>query len=260
MELTMTKRRFIASYSFKKWALRLISLVLIAVIWQWQGSKADSFILPAFTQVISELWKAILSGELLMAAGGTLLTILVGYSIAVVVGIILGIGVALSDWMRNTLEPLIIALYAAPVSIFIPIIILYLGLGFQARVFLIVLWTIFVIIVNTATGIRQTPPSLIEMGQAFNTSRFRLLRTIVLPSALPYILLGLRFGLGRALRGAITAELLLSIANLGRFVSRAGALFNIPRLLAGVLFITLLGVIMLRLMEYLEAYILRYRK
>lgn len=241
----------------RKWLLRGLSMILLIVLWQWRGSQPGAFALPPFTKVITALWQAIASGDLLSATIGTLTTMLAGYLLAVAIGIPLGIGIALSTWLRNTIEPIIVAAYTSPISIFIPIITLYLGLGFQGRVFLVLLWSIFIIIVNTAAGIRETPPLMVEMAASFQATRLGILRTIMLPYALPYMLVGLRLGFGRALRGAITAELLLSTADLGAFLSHAGELFNMPRLLAGVLFVTLLGVVLLRMAEAIETAILR---
>jgi ABC-type nitrate/sulfonate/bicarbonate transport system permease component len=247
--MTFFERR---SPAYRKWLLRGLSIGLLIVLWQWRGSQPGAFALPPFTKVIAALWQALISGDLLTATSGTLVTMLVGYFVAAAIGIPLGIGIALSAWIRNTIEPIVVASYTSPVSIFIPIIGLYFGLGFQGRVVLVLLWSVFVIVVNTTAGIRETPPIMVEMATAFRATRFGTLRTIMLPWALPYILTGLRLGFGRALRGAITAEVLLSAANLGAFLSNAGELFNMPRLLAGIVFITLLGVVLLRMVEHLE--------
>ena len=242
---------------YRKWALRFISVVFLGLVWQSQAVKANAFAFAPIDKIIGELLNSIASGELLKATLGTLMTLFVGYLLAASIGIGLGILIALSQAAKNTIEPLINALNTTPVAIFIPVIGISTGLGFNGRVVLICLWTVSIITINTAIGIRETPLPLIEMGLTFSANSRALLRTIILPSAIPFILVGLRLGLGVAFRAAITAELLLSASNLGAFVSNAGSVFNIPRLLAGIVFIALIGVLLLRGAEFAETRIIK---
>lgn len=242
-----------------KWGVRLLSFAAFLIFWQWYGSRPDSFAVAPPTRVFPMLWEVISSGEILDAALGTVSTMLVGYCIAVVLGITIGALIALSTWGRNTIEPLVNALYSAPMSLLIPIIGIYIGLGFRGRVFLVVVWAIFVIIVNTAAGFRETPHALVEMARSFRINRWDMFRKIILPAALPYVLVGLRLGIGRAIRGAVTAEILLGVTNLGKFLIGAGSTFNMPKLLAGIVFVVILGLFLLQTAETIERRILDWR-
>ena len=242
-----------------KWGLRLLAVITFLLLWEWYGNQPDTFAIAPPSEVFAELWEVISSGLILKAIAGTLGTMLVGYSISVVLGVIIGLAIALSVWARNTIEPIISALFAAPLSMLIPILGIYIGLGFRGRVVLVVLWSIFVIIINTATGVREVSPSLLEMAQAFCLGRWRTYRKVILPAALPSILVGLRLGAGRALRGAITAELLLFVVNMGRFLIGAGSTFNMPRLLAGIIFVVFVGLLIIQGAEYLEDRIMGWR-
>ena len=188
---------------------------------------------------------------------GTLMTVAVGYLAAIVVGFSLGLLIAQSSWAQHTLAPLVDALNTTPLSIFIPIVGVYLGLDFTGRVFIVFIWSIFPIIENTITGTRQTSPALLEMAEAMYASRAQVVRTVILPSALPSILVGLRIALGMAFRSALIAEVLLASANLGWFLNDANVMFDFPRLTAGILFIGVLGTLLMRGAEALEQAVLR---
>ena len=242
-----------------KWGLRALAVLTFLILWEWYGNQPDTFAIAPPSEVFAELWEVISSGVILKAIAGTLGTAVVGYVISVVLGVALGLIIAVSIWARNTIEPIINALYAAPLSMLIPILGVYIGLGFRGRVVLVVLWAVFVIIINTSTGIREVSPSLIEMAQAFCLNRWGTYRKVILPAALPSILVGLRLGAGRALRGAITAELLLIVVNMGRFLIGAGSTFNMPRLLAGIVFVVFVGLLVIQGAEYLEDRIMSWR-
>lgn len=239
------------------WAFRALSVILLILVWEWQAAQPRAFAFASLGKVVSALVSGITSGEFFRAAGGTLGTMLIGYLLAIVIGIVLGCAVTFWRWGEWTLRPLIDALNIAPISMFLPLIALYLGTGEVGRVFVVFMWAVFTIYETTSAGISQTPPTLLEMSSAFGARPLQRWWTVILPAAFPSLAVGLRLALGRAFRGALTAELLLSTANLGSILTGANTLYNIPRLLAGVLFITTLGVLLLRGAEGLERRALR---
>jgi ABC-type nitrate/sulfonate/bicarbonate transport system permease component len=125
-------------------------------------------------------------------------------------------------------------------------------------VFLVFFWALFAVVVNTFTGIRDTPSALVEMAQSFGASRLKIARSIVFPAALPQIVTGLRMAVGRALRGAVAAEVLLALTNLGRFINEAASTFNMPRMLAGILFVVILGTALMKLAEFAENRLMKW--
>lgn len=262
MNLTMDKT-FQISEEIKanliKQGLRSLSFLVFLALWQWFGSRPDMFALAPPSKVFPALLEAISSGDLIEAASGTLYTMIVGYVLAVLAGVVIGFTLAVSVWAKNTIEPLVNAAYSAPMAMLIPILGVYIGLEFKGRLFLVVIWAIFVIIVNTATGVREVPSSLIEMANSFGMKQQDIYRKVIFPSALPYVLVGLRLGAGRALRGAVTAEILMSVTNLGRFLIDSGSTFQMDRLLAGIVLVVLLGLIIIQSAEYLERKILAWR-
>lgn len=221
-----------------RWAL---SFALFFVLWEIVG-RSDIFIsvVPA-SVTIPELVRLLGEGEILTAARSTLTLAATGFLIGAVLGVSVGTWIASSKRAAAVLDPLVSASFAVPFAIFIPIISIYLGLEFKAKVFLIILFNIFVIIINTSAGIQEVPAAAKEMARAFGITRSRMYRKVILPWASPHIITGLRLGVGRSVQGAILADLFLRAQALGLFIVDAQGRFDIPRLLAAVFFVTIVA-------------------
>lgn len=241
------------------WTLRLASFGVLFAVWEWYGRKPGSFTIAPVSEVLAAIVSGFAKGTLTSAVAGTLVTMSLGYVIAAVLGVSLGLWIGVSRFARNTVEPLVHAAYATPVSLMIPILGIYAGLGLSGRVTLVVLWSVFEILINTSTGVREVSPSLVELGRAFNASRKDLYLKVILPAAKPYVALGLRIGVARAMRGAVTAELLLSAANLGKVLLVSGSTFRIPDLLGATVITIVLGVVLMRVATLIEERSLRHR-
>jgi ABC-type nitrate/sulfonate/bicarbonate transport system permease component len=239
--------------------LRLASLLVLLALWQWYGSNPIHFATPPPTDVFPALWEGLAHGELLGATAGTLLTLAAGLSISIVLGLLLGFAVALFPWARNTLDPLIDAAYAMPVTMLIPVIGVYTGLDFRGRVFIVITYVALVIVITTSTGVRDVPRDLLETGRAFGLRGRGLWRAVIFPSALPHIASGISSGVARGIRGAITAELLLIAADLGAYILDAQARLLTDQLLAGILWTLLIGYLLYAIALKLETRALRYR-
>jgi ABC-type nitrate/sulfonate/bicarbonate transport system permease component len=239
--------------------LRLLSLLIVLGLWQWYGSNEIHFATPPPTKVFPALWEGLVHGELLGATAGTLTTLAVGMAISIVLGIAIGFAVALFPWARNTIDPLIDAAYAMPVTMLIPIIGVYTGLDFRGRVFVVVSYVALVIVISTATGVRDVPRDLLETGKAMGLKGRRLWRMIILPSAISHIASGVSTGVARGIRGAITAELLLIATDLGGIILGAGARLDTPTLLASILWTLLLGYVLYAGALKIESRLLRWR-
>ena len=248
------RRRRLASIG-----LRTGSILALLGIWQWYGSDPLHFATPPPTEVFPALWDGLVHGELLGATVGTLLTLAVGLAISIVLGVVIGFVVALFPWARNTLDPLIDAAYAMPVTMLIPIVGVYTGLDFRGRVFIVITYVALVIVISTSTGVRDVPHHLLEAGRAFGLRGWALWKAVVFPSALSHIASGISTGVARGIRGAVTAELLLIAADLGELILRAGASLNTDDLLATILWTLLLGYVLYTAALKVENRVLRWR-
>ena len=172
----------------------------------------------------------------------------------------MGTWIALSDRAAAVLDPLVSASFSVPFAIFIPVISIYLGLEFNAKVAIVVLFNIFVIIINTTAGIREVPAGAMEMARAFGVRRLGMFTKIILPFASPHIITGLRLGVGRSVQGAILADLFLRAQDLGLLIADAEGRFDMPRLLAAVFFVSMLAAAAMALARLAEWKILAWKR
>jgi ABC-type nitrate/sulfonate/bicarbonate transport system permease component len=239
-----------------RWAL---SIGLFFLVWEIIGrSEVIIAIVPA-SDVLPNLMHQITEGEILRATLGTLSIAGTAFAIGAVLGVAIGVVLGVSKRWSSVFDPIVSASLSVPIVMFIPVISVYLGLEFKAKVVLVVLFNIFVIIVNTATGIREVPPAVVEMGRAFETSPRDMYRRIILPWASPYIITGLRVGVGRSVQGAILADLFLRTQNLGLVIRNASGSFDLSTLLGSVFFITIIAAGTMGLARVVEWRLLRWK-
>jgi NitT/TauT family transport system permease protein len=176
-----------------------------------------------------------MSGELTDAATTSLQSLLIGFTVAAVLGLSIGIAMGLSDTVRHTLDVYINTLMAAPLIALIPIIAIFVGLDVAGRAAIVFLFSFFVITVNAEAGVKTTDPDLIEMAQSFCLSRRRIFLAVILPGAMPAILAGVRLGLVQGVKGMVTAEIFMAITGLGALLDYYGSQFKAAELFAVLL-------------------------
>jgi ABC-type nitrate/sulfonate/bicarbonate transport system permease component len=166
----------------------------------------------------------------------------VGFVGASVVGIVLGLLIgrykmvdAATDWLIN-------ALYAMPMVAIIPLVILWFGLGEAAKLFIVGILSVFPVLINTAAGVRNVPQSLIDVSTAFAASERQVFTKIILPSAVPYMMTGLRLGIGRAIIGMVVAEFFTAITGLGAVIVKYGNQYDTASMFVPLLVLMLLGI------------------
>lgn len=240
-----------------RWAVRSLAIVLFLVAWELVGLSENFLAIVPAHDVIIRMVEDLADGTLVTAALGTLKIAAIGYVIGAALGVVLGSAIGLSRIARWTLDPLVQAGNAAPMTVLLPIIAIWFGFAVGGKIFLVVLFAVFIVAVNTAAGVAQAPESLLETGRSFGVSGRRLYTKVVFPNALPAIITGLRIGVARAIQGAILADLLLEAANLGGYLLQAGALLDMDGLLAGILVVVLLGTGAMSAARWLEARIVR---
>ncbi|MGI8516211.1 MAG: ABC transporter permease [Acidimicrobiia bacterium] len=225
--------------SAPKWLVRSSTVVLFFVSWELVGRSRKLFAVVPFSEVVARLLED--QGKLWTAAAGTLKIAAIGFILGALAGLAVGSLLGSSRLARTAFEPIVNVGVVTPMTMMIPVIGIYAGLQTRGKLLLVFMFVFFTIAINTSAGVAETPASLIETGRAFSLGRFRRYTKIVFPSALPYILLGLRLGAGRAVQGAIIADLLLRVENLGAYLVRSGSIFDMTSLLAGTFFTVLLA-------------------
>ena len=177
---------------------------------------------------------------------------LVGYLSAVIIAVPLGI---VTGWYRSAhdfFDPWLSAFNATPRLALLPLVVLWVGLGLESKIVIVFLGVFFPVVLNTFHGVRTVDANLIEVARSFGASPRRRLFTVVLPSVVPFALVGMRIGVGRGVGGVLVAEFYTSNAGLGNLVFRAGQTLQTDRLLFGALFITGLALIGFRAIGSLE--------
>jgi ABC-type nitrate/sulfonate/bicarbonate transport system permease component len=187
----------------KIWMIRLASMVTVISAWEFVGRRSSPLFLPPPTAVVKAGATMIATGELLGALASSVQTVVIGFFTAAAVGIVLGLLIgryrmldAATDWLIN-------ALYATPLVAVIPPVILWLGLGDLAKLFIVTILAVFPVLINTAAGVRNVPHALIDVSTAFAANERQVFVKIILPSAVPYMMTGLRLGIGRAIIGMV---------------------------------------------------------
>jgi ABC-type nitrate/sulfonate/bicarbonate transport system permease component len=240
-----------------RWSL---SIGVFFLLWEIVGRSGKFISIVPPTVVIPELIEMLKEGDILAAARSTLTLAATGFLIGTVIGVTTGAWMAASPRVAAVLDPIVSASFSVPFAIFIPVISIYLGLEFTAKVVLVVLFNVFIININTATGIREVPAGPKEMARSFETSRIDTYRKVILPWASPHIITGLRLGVGRSVQGAILADLFLRAQSLGLFIVDAQGRFDIPRLLAAVFFVTILAAGVMGIARLIEWRILAWKR
>jgi len=234
--VSLTARRFAGVLSILG-GLALWELVSRFVV-------ANPLFLAAPTQIVAAIWSLALSGELWPHVWVSTVEFVLGYVVASVLGMALGMAMAQSEVARKALEPWVSGLYATPTIALAPLFILWLGIGIWSKVLVVIMLVIFPVAINTEAGLRTTSPRLIEMLRSFGATPRQIFFKLSLPSAMPYILTGLKLGIGRGLIGVVVAELFGSRAGLGRLISQSADAFNMPELFAGVVILAVAGIVL----------------
>jgi NitT/TauT family transport system permease protein len=175
-----------------------------------------------------------------------------GMVLSIVIGIPVGLLVALSPGVRAVLQPWISALYATPTIALSPLFILWFGLDPIGKVLVITLVGVFAVIVNTETGARETPPDLVEMARIMGLKGFGLFTQVYIRSAFPFILTGIRLAIGKCIIGVVVAELFGAQAGLGLRIQEAQLAFDMAGLFVCVIVLAVTGVLLTAIAQAIE--------
>ena len=240
------------------------ALLVVLLLWEWVGTTCyvwdaigkDCSSSPLFTSAPSKVALAALK----MFSSGSIWNdmyvsgqeFFLGFLLAILVGIPFGL---LMGWYRRfnyIFDPFISAGNATPRVALTPLLIIWLGIGIWSKVALVFLGASFPIIINTESGVRALDETLLRAAHSFGAKDRQIFTTIALPGSIPFIISGIRVGLGRGLVGIVVGELLGATAGIGFQMANAAALFQTDRLWVGVIMITAFGVLLTFLLNRLE--------
>jgi ABC-type nitrate/sulfonate/bicarbonate transport system permease component len=236
----------------RMWAVRLASILVTLIAWEILGRRINPLFMSYPSAIIRAGITMAQNGELLGALASSLRILLIGFLSASTIGIILGLLVgryksfdAATDWLVN-------ALYATPLIAVIPLVILWFGLGDAAKLFIVTILAVFPVLINTASGVRNVPRVLIDVGTAFAANERQVFMKIILPAVLPFIMTGLRLGIGRAIIGMVAAEFFTAITGLGALIVKYGNQYDTASMFVPILMLMFLGVALTSLVRRVE--------
>lgn len=242
---------------YKDQEAKVIGVVAVAIflaIWEYVGTSG--MMNPMFTSAPSLIWKA---GSKLFAEGEiwnhmyvSLTEFTLGYVASILIGIPLGIAMGWYRRINFVLDPFVAALYATPRISLLPLLIIWFGIGINSKIAVIFLGAIFPVLINTFAGVRTLDESLLKASRSFGANDRQIFRTIALPGSVPFIITGLRLGVGRALIGVVVGELYAATAGVGHLISIFGSTFQTDKVFVGVVIICVWGIILMQLLKKLE--------
>ncbi|MCQ4298912.1 nitrate ABC transporter permease [Pseudomonas songnenensis] len=252
-------------YAVQQLVPPLVILLVLGVIWEMLCSGADAA-LPPPSQVVAETWELIidpfydnggndvgLAWQLL----ASLQRVAVGYLLAVVAGVGLGVLIGQSDWAMRGLDPIFQVLRTVPPLAWLPLSLAGFQDSHPSALFVIFITAIWPIIINTAVGIRNIPQDYRNVAQVLQLNGFEYFKTIMLPAAAPYIFTGLRIGVGLSWLAIIAAEMLIGGVGIGFFIWDAWNASRISDIILALVYIGVVGFVLDRLVAFVGQRITR---
>jgi ABC-type nitrate/sulfonate/bicarbonate transport system permease component len=245
-------------------ALGTGSIVLLLLVWQLvpyfvalkPGTKLF-FTVPS--QIAGTLWEMFASGSVWAPLGVSATAFAIGLAMAIAAGLPLGILLGRSKTLDAMFDPFITAFNATPRLVFLPLLMLWFGIGLWSKVAVVFLGALFPLLINTYEGVRNADKLLINVVRSFGANEWDIARLVVVPNALPFIIVGLRLAIGRAVLGVVVSEFFGSQEGLGVVMVRAASSFQVNVVFAGLIIFAALSLAMTGLVKLLEDRMSRWR-
>jgi NitT/TauT family transport system permease protein len=239
---------------------RILVLVLLVLIWWGLSGIVGRNLVPTPLATAEAGMKLLASGKLFDAVAASLGVYLGGLLIAVVLGIPAGLLLGAVPILGRTLNVYVNALMATPRVAFVPLIIVFLGLGYQAKITIVALGAVMPILINTYAGVKAGDSELVEMGRSAGATRSQIFLKLLLPGATPFIMVGLRLGATIGLINTVVAELYTAITGLGGLLALYGSTFQMAPYFVVVVVLAIVGIIITELVRLIEGRLTRWRE
>jgi ABC-type nitrate/sulfonate/bicarbonate transport system permease component len=238
------------------------AVLVVLAIWQAIWSYT-TWISPLFfsgpSAIAKQFWYTLTQGTLLADLAFSGKNFAIGFGLALVAGVVVGVIVGWYRAVRLIADPFLNALYATPRIAMVPLIIIWFGIGMWSKVFIVFLSAFFPILVNTVAGIRNIDADLLKAARAFRASDWQIFKTLAIPGSVPFILTGVRQGVALGLIGVVVGEMFGGSEGIGFMVAYGGQTFQTDTLFVGVVIIALAGVVLTSIAERLERRFSRWR-
>jgi ABC-type nitrate/sulfonate/bicarbonate transport system permease component len=238
-------------------------LLIVVILLLWEVASAQRWIdpvsMPRVSTIASSLVSSVGGGAIVQSLGPTLARIGVGFGLAALVAVPLGLLMGSVPFIYRLFEPITEFIRPIPSSAYIPVAILFLGIDNEMKIFVVFLASLFPILLNTYSGVRGVDPVLIDTGRTLGVSWVRAMWSIILPASLPSILTGMRISLGISLIVVVVAEMIAGSSGIGYYILDMQRIFRVPEMFAGIFTLGVLGFGINFLFLKAEGYLLRWR-
>jgi NitT/TauT family transport system permease protein len=225
-----------------RWVVTLASIVVALLLWEIFGRRVNPVFGSYPSAIAVAFWDLAATGQLWTALYESLRPFLLGYALAILIGVPLGLLIGGFRVAEAALGIYITAGYAMPLVALVPLLILWLGLGFAVKVAVVFLMALFPICINTWLGVVAVPKTLIEVGKSFVAPDIVILRRIVLPATLPYIMAGIRLAVGRAVVAMVIAEFFTTISGLGAVIINSANNFDTATMFVPIIILMVMAI------------------
>jgi NitT/TauT family transport system permease protein len=239
-------------WAVPNWMITALSIAVALAIWEYFGRHANPLLGTYPTAVLAAGKDMLENGRLLGALLESGKPFVAGYAVAALVGIPLGLLLGRYRFLEAGLGIYVTAGYATPLIALVPLMILWFGLGFMVKAVIVFLLSFFPICLNTWFGVKAVPKTMIEVGTAFCAPQVQIMRGIILPATIPYIMAGLRLGIGKAVIGIVIAEFQTAISGLGGIIITAANAFRTAEMFVPIVLIMVIAVLLTALVGWLE--------
>jgi NitT/TauT family transport system permease protein len=237
-------------------ALRAVVIIILLIVWEYgagdpaQGAIIDHLFLSKPSLIFAKLIQWIANGFILSNAVVTMGEAIVGFLVGSTIALMIGFALSVNATVSRIFAPMVFGLYAVPRYAIAPMFILWFGLGFSSKVALVALVVFFYTFINVFEGVRAVDKDLIAVCRLMKASRWQLLRTVTIPSAMTWVALGLRISVPHAFTAAIFAELLAGYNGLGVVMRDSSNQLNSDGLFAATLVTTVLSIVLNWLVQW----------
>lgn len=235
-----------------------LSLIVGIMAWEGVGQALHFPFLPPLSNVLRAWWELFQAGKIVSNLLGSLLNLAIGFALAASSGLLLGALMGRYRKVEYLLDIYINALLASPHLVFVPVFFIFFGVSQASQIAVIYTYAVFIIIMNTQTGIRTLDPTLLEMARSFGARERQLFWQVMLPGAMPLIMAGLRLGMGRAVKGMINGEMFIALTGLGALTRTYGGAFDSEKVLAILITIIAVAVVATSLIQALDRWVTRW--
>jgi NitT/TauT family transport system permease protein len=218
-----------------------LSFLVGLMVWELIASQLPDVVFASPSAVFDHIVDATVSGVLPRAFLNSIQHMLLGLALALSVAIPLGFLMGRNEIAFQMFDPVVNAIFSIPSITFVPFLLIWFGLFFEARVALVFVMSVFDILITVAAGARNIEPVQIEVARSFAANRTKMFFKVMIPASLPFLFTAVRIGIVRAINAMITAELFFATVNLGAHMEEASARFDAPAMLAVVFLLALFG-------------------